>query len=131
MPAGIVTRGRHQDGAANVDLHLTRGDSVSYTLSITDAVGVAVTLYGCSAKAVISNAWDGTPLLTFDSAGIPATITITEAAGTLLLEQSQATMEAAGIAVGSYVWSLWITDGNGVRLTYARGLCYIHPRVAD
>ena len=131
MPAGIVTRGRHQDGAANVDLHLTRGDSVSYTLSITDADGVAVTLYDCSAKAVISNAWDGAAVLTFDSAATPATITITEAAGTLLLEQSQATMEGTGIVVGDYVWSLHITDGYGVRLTYARGLCEIHPRVAD
>ena len=131
MPAGIVTRGTHADGAANVELHLTRGDSVSHTLYIVDDDGDVVTLYGCSAKLVISSAWDGAAVLTFDSAGIPATITITEAAGTLLLEQSQATMEGTGIVVGDYVWSLWITDGNGVRLTYARGLCYIHPRVAD
>lgn len=131
MPAGIVTKGRHSDGAANVDLHLTRGDSISYTLYIVDDDGDAVSLAGCTAKAVVSNAWEGAAILTFDTDAVTPNITITAESGSLLLEQSQAVMEGAAIVVGSYVWSLYITNGQHVRKTYARGLCYIHPRVAD
>jgi len=107
---------------SNWDLKIYEGDTVRFTVTVTDANDVPINLTGYSAAAQLKTSFsDATPV------AFTCTIT-TPASGVVEVYLAPATT-AALIAGTSYIWDFQLTEPDGDVRTYLAGDVTVVPEV--
>lgn len=117
QPGGVIGR---EFLPSNFDLELYKGDYFPFRLLLKDSTGAPLNLTGYTARSQIRDYIDSTVVFEFATSIVP-----TEGAVDIMLNSTT----SSGLAPGSYIWDVQLTNPDGNTRTYIAGDVKVYDEV--